>query len=254
VACALCFVVRRARAEKRAWLDAEIREAPADVLATAARLARTLKLRRVPSIRVGSLASGPALIGMFRPVVVLPESFVRTATRRSLEHVLLHELAHAKRRDPLAHAAWTIATCVYWFHPCVWLAAKRAALLREIGCDELAARRARGGASGYRRTLLELARPLARGAALSSGFTGGAIVTRLALLERPLADNVVRSRVAAGALFAFVCLCCVPLGRATTSASSYAQFTELQGCMRKRLFVMAELAKEDAAIAALHPR
>ncbi|NOT31023.1 MAG: hypothetical protein HOP15_11295, partial [Planctomycetes bacterium] len=132
------------------------------------------------------------------------------------------------------------------------LAAWRAAVLREMGSDELAARAAEGGVGPYRRTLLEMARPLARGPAWSAGFTGGGIVTRLAALEHPLDGHPRSSRVAACAVFACATLCCVPLGRLV--AERTPAFSELEGCLRKRYFVLAEIVKEDAANSVSKPR
>jgi hypothetical protein len=101
--------------------------------------------------------------------------------RRQLEHVLLHELAHLQRRDAWWSLACLAVQVAYWFHPIAWLACRRLAVLRECACDEAVARLLGADASGYRRTLLELARPLmAKGA--SPGL--GLFWSRSQLLER----------------------------------------------------------------------
>ena len=51
--------------------------------------------------------------------------------------MLLHELAHARRRDNLTGAFVHCLVCVFWFHPLLWLAEKRLRIERERACDEL---------------------------------------------------------------------------------------------------------------------
>ena len=60
--------------------------------------------------------------------------------------MLLHEVAHARRRDNLIRLLYEVALCALWFHPLIWLAGMRMALYRELSCDESVIQRAHGQA------------------------------------------------------------------------------------------------------------
>lgn len=79
----------------------------------------------------------PFAAGLRRPVVVLPmESEAWSAERRTA--VLIHELAHVRRRDLLGHTLGRVACALYWFHPLVWTAARGLRAESERACDDLA--------------------------------------------------------------------------------------------------------------------
>jgi HEAT repeat protein len=79
----------------------------------------------------------PFACGLLRPTIVLPaECDGWTLDRRRA--VLLHELAHVRRRDLVGHTVGRFACALYWFHPLVWTAAKRLRSESERACDDLA--------------------------------------------------------------------------------------------------------------------
>jgi TonB family protein len=119
-----------------------------------AAMARSARGRR--PILVSPGIRGPVVLGVLRPVILLPADSA-TWTRSRRRAVLAHEAAHIRRRDPAILMAAHIATALYWFHPLCWLAAARLRAESERACDD-AALRIGLRPSGYAGHLLDLAR------------------------------------------------------------------------------------------------
>ena len=83
-----------------------------------------LELDEPPTLLGSSEAKMPFACGFLKPTIVLPADCEKwSADRRHA--VLLHELAHVKRRDLVGHTLGRVACAIYWFHPLVWTAAKQ---------------------------------------------------------------------------------------------------------------------------------
>jgi TonB family protein len=98
----------------------------------------------------------PLACGLLRPAVVLPIGAAQWSATR-LATVLRHELAHIRRWDLAAQALGQVVCCLYWFHPLVWLAARRLRQERERACDD-AVLAAGVPAHDYAADLVDLAR------------------------------------------------------------------------------------------------
>jgi beta-lactamase regulating signal transducer with metallopeptidase domain/HEAT repeat protein len=100
-------------------------------------VADRLELSKAPRLVRSDDAKMPFACGLLKPTIVLPaESDGWTLDRRRA--VLLHELAHVRRRDLVGHTVGRFACALYWFHPLVWTAAKRLRSESERACDDLA--------------------------------------------------------------------------------------------------------------------
>src|SRR5258708_4235224 len=95
-------------------------------------------------VRFAANRQCPAVDGVLRPHISLPDGIDRLLTEHELNAVLIHELKHAKRRDNLIRLIHELSLCGLWFHPLVWIAGSRLALYRELSCDEAVIQRAHG--------------------------------------------------------------------------------------------------------------
>ena len=118
----------------------EASPAPRAVRERARKLGRLLRLRIVPAIRVHVTLDEPCLCGLFRPVILLPERWLAAAPADSLEAVLAHELAHARRSDHLVNLAQRILEALLFFHPGVHWLSRSLRRERELCADALAVR------------------------------------------------------------------------------------------------------------------
>jgi bla regulator protein BlaR1 len=78
----------------------------------------------------------PGVVGLLRPVLLLPAGITELLTKPQLEAVLTHERCHIQRRDNLTAAIHMIVEALFWFHPLVWWIGARLVEERERACDE----------------------------------------------------------------------------------------------------------------------
>lgn len=78
----------------------------------------------------------PGVVGLWRPVLLVPSGIEDDLTPRQLASVLTHELCHIRRRDNVTAAIHMIAEAVFWFYPVVWWIGSRLVDERERACDQ----------------------------------------------------------------------------------------------------------------------
>jgi beta-lactamase regulating signal transducer with metallopeptidase domain len=128
-----------------------------------------LETARCVTIGISSRVRTPAVLGWFRPAVVLPECSLTQLTDSQLRDVLVHEMAHVLRRDQLVLPLQVLAQALFWPIATVHFLCRQLDCAREDVCDNfvLAAR----PAANYGETLLRLAE-LACGATTLPATTG----------------------------------------------------------------------------------
>ena len=112
----------------------------------------------------------PMLMGFRRPVILLPAD----VPAGSLEAALAHELTHLKHRDTWYMLLTTLARCVHWFNPLVWLMVRTARRDMELYCDyDLLNGQGEEARRAYGRAILDQMTGRDRGfSGLTTGFSG----------------------------------------------------------------------------------
>jgi beta-lactamase regulating signal transducer with metallopeptidase domain len=167
--------------------------------------------RRPPELVVGDPAVGPHVVGILRPIIVVPPALLDDPAL--LCPALLHELAHVRRHDALARLVQVFAGAVFFFWPIVRIASRRLDLSREAACDAWALEVSEVPRPAYARLLVRMAR-LHTAAASSMGAPHGLDARVAAVLGPPARGRI--SALHGAALLAWIA---IALGGARTAAA-----------------------------------
>jgi beta-lactamase regulating signal transducer with metallopeptidase domain len=108
------------------------------VLAICRTLQQQLGLDRAIHYCVCEWLQAPAVIGWFRPIVLLPVTALTGLSEEQLRSVVAHELAHILRFDPFVNLFQIVVETLLFYHPAVWWLNKRIRDEREHCCDDVA--------------------------------------------------------------------------------------------------------------------
>lgn len=124
-----------------------------DIVATQA---ERLALKAGPMVASCERVAVPVVVGVLKPVILLPAAMMSGLSSQELAAVLAHELAHVKRFDHVLIVVQRFLEAVLFFHPAVWWLGRRIHDLREHACDDLVIQ---GGTDRmeYARSLLRVA-------------------------------------------------------------------------------------------------
>src|SRR5437867_8414411 len=87
-------------------------------------------------LKISESTLEPGILGIFRPVLLLPTGISNRLSDAQLKAIITHELCHVRRRDNLAATLHMLVEAVFWFHPLVWWIGARLVDERERACDE----------------------------------------------------------------------------------------------------------------------
>ena len=159
----------------------------------ASEVCRAMMERLVPRLRVSrpiqllesTMVQVPAVVGAFRPVLLVPVSALTGLTPGQLEVLLAHELAHIRRHDYFVNLLQSVVETLLFYHPAIWWVSRRIREEREHCCDDLAVASC-GDRALYAGALLELERLRAPDLGLAAAATGGGVLlTRIRRLLTP---------------------------------------------------------------------
>ena len=162
VSCYLLSLLCHLMKFRRAWRQTkEIfgagyeRDIPSPMAQAAAKCRAAFGLGRI-SILSSSVAPAPMTLGVFLPVIILPEELFKSAAPETLVSALGHEMAHIRRRDFALNLIYELLRLPVAFHPAVALVKRRIDQTRELACDEMVSDHVMG-AHAYASSLVQLA-------------------------------------------------------------------------------------------------
>src|SRR5205807_8511207 len=130
--------------------------APAELQDRTRRLAERLGLRYCPAVRLVPGRLSPMLWAAGgSPEILVPEGLLGQVRGEQLDTLLLHELAHLRRRDHWVRALELLALGLYWWHPAVWWARRELRETEEQCCDAWVVSVLDGSRRSYAEALVE---------------------------------------------------------------------------------------------------
>ncbi len=120
------------------WLARGRRMIPAELAARAATLSKRLGLRFPPRVYASEKTREAIVMGLWRPLVLLPVAWLTETTPDVLEAVIAHELAHVRRFDLWVNLLQRFMETFLFYHPAVWWLSRRLSVEREMCADEMA--------------------------------------------------------------------------------------------------------------------
>ena len=176
-----CCILRRMRRQAQVQ-----REGP---LFEALRRARAA-LDCCPRVEVAASPSirSPMVLGILKPLIVVPTHVVERLSPGELALVLMHELAHVRRCDNLWLLLQRLVTAALFFHPALWLCGRMLRRESEQACDDLVVC-ATGRPEAYARGLTQVAESAAHSNSSLSRFP---VMSTLASTESDLSQRIRR--------------------------------------------------------------
>jgi beta-lactamase regulating signal transducer with metallopeptidase domain len=93
-------------------------------------------LRRHTRLLISKQVAGPVSLGFLDPAILIPWAFLDTLSDSELDHIVMHELAHLRRRDDWTNLAQRFIEAVLPIQPAIYWLSHRMSLEREMACDD----------------------------------------------------------------------------------------------------------------------
>src|SRR6266581_2587488 len=180
----------------------EIKPVGGELFERCVALQRRMGLDRVIRYCECHRLDAPAVLGWFRPVVLLPVRALTGLTEEQIEAVIAHELAHIRRLDCFVNLFQIATETLLFYHPAVWWVSQRIRAEREHCCDDEAIVIC-GDAVNYARALTLMEEWRAAPALMMAANRGPLAERVMRLLEWNGAAGRIR---VAGLAGSFVCL------------------------------------------------
>jgi len=173
-------------------LVAQAKEANDSMADTLESCRERMGVKRKLGLKVSANATSPAVCGLFRPVILVPQNLTSSLNPSQLRAVLLHELAHIRRGDLWVNLAQTVLQIIYFYNLLLWVANCIIRRVREQAVDEMVLVAMGEKARQYPQALVDVAKLAFKRPALSLRLIGvveskSALAGRIKhILNRPM--------------------------------------------------------------------
>lgn len=153
---------------------------------------RLLGIKGKVKLKASPNATSPAVCGLLRPAILLPQNLIPNLSKSQIKAVLLHELVHIKRGDLWVNLFQTLLQIVYFYNPLLWLGNVIIRRIREQAVDEAVQVALAESAESYPKILVDVAKLAFRRPVLSLRLIGvveskSTLKSRIArMLNRPI--------------------------------------------------------------------
>ena len=101
------------------------------------RLANNMGIKGTVAIMQSGIAKIPMVLGHFKPVVLIPIGLLTALSAEEVESILIHELAHIRRKDFMVNLLQNLMEIVFFFNPAVLWVSALIKSERENCCDDM---------------------------------------------------------------------------------------------------------------------
>jgi beta-lactamase regulating signal transducer with metallopeptidase domain len=100
-------------------------------------LSKSIGVRQSVRLLQSELVKVPVAIGLFKPVILVPLGLLSHLPPDQVETILLHELAHIRRKDYLLNILQRFTEAVFFFNPALLWISSLIRQEREACCDDI---------------------------------------------------------------------------------------------------------------------
>ncbi|MBO9205529.1 MULTISPECIES: M56 family metallopeptidase [Niastella] len=134
-------------------------------------LAQRLNISHYILMLESELVKVPAVTGLLKPIILIPAGMLSNIPPDQVEAILLHELAHIKRKDYLVNIIQLFTETVFFFNPGLLWLSSLIRDTRESCCDEIAVN-ITGNKKQYINALLSFEEYTSSGFMVTPAFAG----------------------------------------------------------------------------------
>lgn len=154
----------------------------------------SMGIKRSVELMESGIISAPALVGFFKPVILVPAGMLSNLSVNQVETILMHELFHLRRFDAFANMIQLLIENIFFYNPAVWAISRHIRTEREKCCDD-GVLESCGDPLTYARALYQIAGLNAQYAHLAPGAGGTDKFQLLHRIQRILKIDTMKNNV-----------------------------------------------------------